>query len=227
MYQMIKRIFDIITFPFYFIYRLVSFPFKLIKIILDDKIDKQRNRKNALLTKTSQNELIDIGHYLFYEFFSEYKTFINSYLKDKKAFFSENKDLLSNYDNFEMDKLRPLEAIYIFGDSKQKLYFTDWRGEENHREIEDFLEDNLQLNNDWRNVNELRKGVEEVKQKDEEFTIELLKTIDKDLEALNKRLVFLDLDWDGYVYTVVDQITYKTITDKFGTLFHGTENLRT
>lgn len=223
---MIKSIFDIVTFPFYFIYLLISFPFKIVKIIIDDKIEKRRNNDSKLSVKTYDKELIDIGTLLFPELKTYFETFFNTFLNNKKRFLTENKQLLEDYDNFQLDKLTPLEVIYIFGDSKEKLWMTDWRGEENEREIQNFLEDKLQIKTDWKNVNEIRKEVDEEKQKDGKIILDLLKTIDKDLEALNKRLIFLDLSWDAYVFTVVDQVSYKSITDNFGTLFHGTEKLR-
>lgn len=102
---------------------------------------------------------------------------------------------------------------------------TDWRGEENEREIEYFLEDKIKIKTDWKNANEIRKGVDEKRKRDGKFIIDLLKTIDQDLASLNKRLIFLDLGWDAYVYTVVDQVSYKTINNKFKTLFHWTEKL--
>lgn len=224
---MIKRVFDIITFPFYFIYLLISFPVKIAKIIFDDKIAKRRNNVSKALFKTTDEELIEIGIYLYPSLSNDYITFIRSYITDKKAFLIENKKVLEEYDNFELKNLKTIEVIYIFGDSKQKLWTTDWRGEENVREIENFLENSLQIETDWKNVNELRKDVEEEKQRDGEFIVDLLKTIDKDLGVLNKRILFLDLSWDAYVYTVVDQISYKTIIDKFNTLFHGSEKLKT
>jgi hypothetical protein len=179
-----------------------------------------------LSVKTYDKELIDIGTLLFPELKTYFETFFNTFLNNKKRFLTENKQLLEDYDNFQLDKLTPLEVIYIFGDSKEKLWMTDWRGEENEREIQNFLEDKLQIKTDWKNVNEIRKEVDEEKQKDGKIILDLLKTIDKDLEALNKRLIFLDLSWDAYVFTVVDQVSYKSITDNFGTLFHGTEKLR-
>ena len=223
---MIKRIFDIVTFPFYFIYLLISFPFKIVKIIIDDKIDKRSYNNSKLSVKATDKELIDIGAMLFPKLKTDFETFINTYLKDKKRFIIENEELLEDYENFELDKLNPIQVIYIFGDSKGKLLMTDWRGEENEREIENFLEYQLQIKTDWKNVTDIRKGLEEEKQRDGLFIIDLLKTIDKDLETLNKRLIFLNLGWDAYVYTVIDQVSYKNITDKFGTLFHGTEKLR-
>jgi hypothetical protein len=223
---MIKRVFDIVTFPFYLIYLLISFPFKIAKIIIDDKIEKRRNSERKALIKTSDKELIEIGTFLFSELSNDYTTFIRSYLTDKKTFLIENENLLEGYDNFEMEKLNPIEVIYIFGDSKGKLWMTDWRGEENEREIEQFFEDKLQIKTDWKNVTDIRKGFEEEKQRDGVFIIDLLNAIDKDLETLNKRLIFLDLGWDAYVYTVIDPVSYKEIIDKFGTFFHGAEKLR-
>ena len=214
------------TFPFYFIYLLISFPFKIIKIIVDDKIEKKSYNESKLSTKTNDEGLVDIGTILFSGLNKDFENFFMTFLKDKKAFLKENEKLLEEYDNFELSKIKPIEVIYIFGDSKEKLWMTDWRGEENEKETEKFLEDKLQIMTDWRNVNEIRKGVDEERQRDGKFIIDLLKTIDKDLEPLNKRLIFLNLGWDAYVYTVVDQFSYKTITDKFGTLFHGTEKLR-
>ena len=223
---MIKRIFDIVTFPFYFFNLLISFPFKIVKTTIDDKIKERSYNNKKLPVKTNKEELIDIGTILFPEFKTYFQTFFNTFLNDKKRFLTENEQLLEDYDNFELDKLTPIEVIYIFGDSKGKLWMTDWRGEENEREIENFLEDKLQIKTDWKNVNKIREGVDEEKQRDGKFIIDLLKTIDKDLEPLNKRLIFLDLGWDAYVYTVIDPVSYKTITNKFGMLFHGTEKLR-
>ena len=223
---MIKRILGILTFPFYLTYLLISFPFKIAKIIINDKIEKRKNNEIKVLVKTSDEELIQIGQFLFSELSNDYTTFMKSYLKDKKSFLIEYKNLLKEYDNFDMDKLKPIEILYIYGDSKRKLWVTDWSGEENEREIEQFFEDKLQIKTDWKNVTDLRKSVEEEKHRDGKFIIDLLKTIDKDLEALNKRLIFINLGWDAYIYTPIDQASYKTISDNFGSFFHGTEKLR-
>ena len=223
---MIKRIFDIITFPFYLIYLFVSFPFKIGKIIIDDKSEKRKNNESVILRKLNESELIEIGQYLFPDCLSDYTTFITSYLRDKKTFLSENIDLLLNYNNFELDKLKPIEVIYIFGDKKQKLILTDWRGEENESEIESLLDDRLQIKTEWKNVKKQRATVDEKKQGDGEFILDLLKTIDEDLKPLNKRLVFFDLGWDAYVYGVVDHTSYESLIEKFGSLFHGTDKLR-
>lgn len=196
----------------------------ILTIIIVGAIQAFRNKKGNLLINNS--DLFEAGQLLFPQLQTDFDFFFNSFLKDKKSFLADNQELLEDYDNFELDNLKPIEVIYIFGDSKEKLWMTDWRGEENEREIENFIEDKLKIKSDWTKTNGLRKGADEEKQRDGEFIIDLLKNIDKDLEAMNKRLIFLDLGWDAYVYTVVDQYSYQTITDKFGTLFHGTEKLK-
>ncbi len=102
----------------------------------------------------------------------------------------------------------------------------DWQGEENEGEIETFMDENLQIKTEWKSVNDLRKTADEEKQRDGKFIIDLLKTFDKDLATLNKKLIFFDHGWDAYVFTVVDKTSYEAITDKFAPLFHGSEKLR-
>jgi uncharacterized FlaG/YvyC family protein len=196
----------------------------ILSIIIVGIIQAYRNKKGKLPINNS--DLLEVGTLLFPDLKTEFETFFNSFLKDKKSFLSENEKLLENYDNFELDKIKPLEVLYIFGDSREKLLMTDWRGEEDEREIEHFLEDKLSIRTAWTNVNKKRKEVDLEKQRDGEFIKELFKSIDKDLETINKSLIFLDLAWDSYVYTVLDKVSYKTITDKSLKLFHGSEKLR-
>ena len=196
----------------------------ILTIIIVGAIQAFRNKKGNLLINNS--DLLGTGQLLFPELKTDFEVFFNTFIKDKKIFLSDNKELLEDYDNFELSKLKPIEVIYIFGDSKEKLWMTDWRGEENEREIEHFIESNLKIKIDWTNVNGLRKGADEGKQRDGEFIIDLLKAIKNDLEPINKTLIFFELGWDAYVYTVVDQASYKSISETFGALFHGTEKLR-
>lgn len=221
---MLRRIFDIITFPFYLVYLFVSFPFYLAKIIIEAKIEDQkrsgRNRK-----KLKNDELVEAGKYLFPDYFSDFEIFIKSFLQNKAKFILENKAFLLGYDNFEMNKLKPIDVIYIFGDSRKLFNLTDWREEENESETEHFLEETFDIKSEWKNTNRLRKGSDEDDQDEGGFIIDLFKAIDKDLKPIHKRLVFLDLGWDSYVYTIVTQRSYKILAERFGILVHGTENL--
>ena len=126
----------------------------ILTIIIVGAIQAFRNKKRNLLVNST--DLLETGQLLFPELKTDFEFFFNSFLNDKKTFLGDNQELLENYDNFELDKLKPIEVIYIFGDSKGKLWMTDWRGEENEREIELFLEDKLQIKTDWKNVNEKR-----------------------------------------------------------------------
>ena len=177
------------------------------------------------LKLNNDKELLQIGQLLFYKSKSEFETFYNSFLSDKKHFLSKNAEILESYDNFELKNLKGIEVIYIFGDSKQKLCMTDWKGEENEREIESFIENKLKIKTNWSDVNKFRKSINEEVYVKGEFIIDLLRAIDKDLNRVNKRLIFLDLDWDAYVFTVVEQNTYNKILEKSGVIFHGIEKL--
>ncbi|HAV25084.1 MAG TPA: hypothetical protein DCX01_02805 [Bacteroidetes bacterium] len=120
-------------------YFLIAF----LTIIILGVLQAFRNKsKNSLI---KESDLVQLGELLFPSMRLEFESFFNSYLNDKKSFLTENKELLEEYDNFELEKLKAIEVIYIYGDSKNKLWMTDWRGEENAREIEQFLESILQM----------------------------------------------------------------------------------
>ena len=146
-------------------------------------------------------------------------------MKSHRIFFCKQK-ILEDCDTFELQQLKALEVTYLFGNSKEELYLTDWQGEENEKEIEDFIEDTLKVEIDWKHVSALRKRVDITKQRDGKFIIDLFAAVDKDLKPLNKKLVFLDLNWDAYVYAIVEQSSYQTIIDRLGEQFHGSEELR-
>lgn len=220
---MIRRTFEIIAYPFHLIYLMISFPFKVLKIILDDRKAKRASNINTKSKPIKDVELLQIGQLLFPKNSSEFETFFNFYLTDYKRFIYENQKLLNDYNNLEKDKLKATEVIYIYGNSKGFFLMTDWKGEENKREIEHFFETKLQIKIDWAYTNKLRESIVEEKCNDGKYITELLKTIDKDLAILDKKLIFLDLQWDAYVYTAIDQTLYHTITDKFGAYFHGME----
>ena len=200
------------------------FVIAILTIIIIATIRTFRKKKGS--TATYNSDLIDAGPLLFPDRKQEFQAFYSLFLQDRNAFIGKNAELLARYDNFELDKLKPIEILYIFADSNHRVCFTDWRGEENEREIERFLEDNLRVKADWKNADEVRKGVDEEGQRDGKFIIDLLRATDKDLEPLNKKLLFFDLSWDAYVYTVVDETSFRRIIEQYGTHFHGIEKLR-
>lgn len=195
-----------------------------LTIIVLSVLQAFRNKQKKILFKDS--DLVLLGELLFPTTRLEFDSFFNSYLNDQKSFLIENKVVLEDYDNFELDRLKAIEVIYIFGDSKNKLWMTDWRGEENTGEIEQFLESTLDIKCEWVKANSLRSIADETEYEDGEFAIDLLKAIDNDLEQINKKLIFLDLGWDSYVYTALDQESVRTIIEKNESLFHSSDKLR-
>jgi hypothetical protein len=195
----------------------------VLTIVILGVVRAFRKKKGKSFIRNS--DLLPVGPLLFPNETEKFETFFNSYLDDKKKFLFENEQILEEYE-FDNEKLTALEVIYIFGDQNKKTFITDWRGEENESEIESFLETDVSIKTDWNNVEQLRKEIDEDQQRDGKFIIDLFKNIDKDLAPLNKKLVFFNLGWDAYVYTVVDSGSFATLNNRFGSFFHGTEKLR-
>jgi hypothetical protein len=176
--------------------------------------------------KGNRSSLLDIGKLLFSNDKEGFDSFYNLYLSDKAKFLSENDEFLQEYDHFDLQKLKPIEVLYLFGNAKELLCMTDWRGEENEQEIETFIDHLLTQKHTWTNTSNLRVGTDEDKQRDGKFIIDLLKSIDKDLQTINQRLVFFDLGWDAYVYTTVDSNTFREVISTSPNEFHGVEKLK-
>jgi hypothetical protein len=141
---------------------------------------------------------------------SEFNSFFGLYFENKKTFYNQYKSILKNYDFFDFENLKPIELFYIFCDSRKLLSIIDWRGEENDKEIERFIENLHKTEIIWSNTIELRR--EEQSSKDSDYIKMLFQTIQKDISILNLKILLLEMDWDSYVYTVVDQdIAYKIL----------------
>jgi hypothetical protein len=172
-----------------------------------------------------KSSLLDVGKILFPDAIQAWETFYGSFISDRKIFISQNSQLLSSYDNFDLSNLKPIEVLYIFGDSKGLITVTDWRGEENENEIEESLNKVLKQNYTWTNALKTREGLKENQQRDGKFVIELLKSIDKDLQTTGHRLIFLQLGWDAYVFMPVGASVFNEVISKSPGEFYGVEKL--
>lgn len=215
-----KRFFKIIVHPFNLLYWIISFPFIIIKLIHEDR--KEKSIKHSSL---NQIDFLEIGKLIFIDNKNEFQSFFNLFISDRETFLQTYNDALEDYSNFELNKINSLEALYIFGDIREQLIITDWKGEENEKEIESFFETNLKIESDWSNSNKLRSIIDERNRIEGKFIVELLKAIDSDLRLINKKILFLNLEWDAYVYTVVDKNSYNKITEKDNSSFYGTEKM--
>ncbi len=201
------------------IYLVVSLPFKIAHIIYKDKKDNPSKKKKRKSDKEVNFE--NIEELLFSDCKKEFQEFYNLYLSDKKHF--NLKYGLNQHDKNANSK--PIEILQSFGDLKQKIGFIDWKGEENIKEIEEFIEAQIGQKPVWTNTILLRSSVDESKQYDGKFIIKLLKAIDSDLQSINQRLLFLNMDWDAYVYIPLTTITFDKIIENAPNEFQSANDL--
>lgn len=194
-----------------------------LTVLILAAIQAFRNRKGK--RQPSDPALLEAGKILYAADKQAFEDFFNLFLADKKKFIAEKENILEDY-FFENDELRAIDVLYIFGDQNRKLIFTDWRGEENTREIEEFISQNLNLSPTWTQTDKLRATATEESERDGKYIIKLLKAIDQDLNAMSKQLLFLDLGWDAYIYTVLDKATFTQIIALAPNDFHGMDKLK-
>lgn len=200
-----------------------SLTFAVLTFVVIGAIQFFRNRKRNQLAGGSR--FSEIGRLLYPDDAAGFDIFFTPYLTDPKKFIKEHEELLEEYD-FDNDAIKAIELLYIFGDSKEKVFMTDWRGEENPKEAEEFIERMMPVKPAWTNTSQLRANSKESDERDGDFIIDLFKTIDKDLSILGKKLIFYQLGWDAYVYTVVDSKTFGEITAKAPGDFVGSAKLK-
>ena len=202
---MTKRILEIIwfiiTYPFRLLYYLFELFFLIIKLLFIG-IFKRQSSKDT----TVKFDIKQVGHLLFPDFKAEFENYITLYSENKKEFFKK----YNEYQTEDAD-LTELNLIQSFGNMKDKLGFIDWKGEENELEIDEYIEGQVQKGIVWTNSNLLRKSISVDKQRDGKFIVKLFQAIDKDLQLINFRLVFLNMGWDAYIFLPVTQQTFDKI----------------
>jgi hypothetical protein len=77
----------------------------------------------------------------------------------------------------------------------------------------------------WANASKAREGVNENQQRDGKLIIQLLKSIDKDLQTHEQRLIFLHLGWDAYVFIPVQSKVFNEVISKSACEFYVVEKL--
>lgn len=182
--------------------------------------------KGAGKLPVKPSDYLEIGQLLFPKYKSEFENFFRLFVSDKAKFLSAHDELLQDYNNVELEELKAIEALYIFGDSKKQLWLTDWRGEENEKEIESFIMKMLNQKVTWNNVSKFRADNVSESKRDGEFVIDLFKEADKDLRQIGQRLIFFSLGWDSYVFTCIDLKSFDQITSKMPRSFEGADQLR-
>ena len=178
--------------------------------------------KKELKNKKDTSQLFNIGLLIFQNHKEEFQTFYGIFQKDKKKFITEN-DIL----DYDFNTLKPIDVLYLFGESKNLVQIIDWRGEENEMEIEEFIEYNIiKKAITWSNSAKLRNNISIAKQRNGKFIIDLFKAINYDLKPINQKLLFFELGNDAYFFTSVDFNTFDKIIIKAPNYFYGSNNLR-
>lgn len=173
-----------------------------------------------------ETEFLKIAEMIFPDYKNDFSDFYNLYLSNRKKFLTQKIFLSKDIENFDLKHLKPIEVLYIFADSKNLVHLIDWRGEENEREIEAFIDRLIKQKHPWTHTSKLRNGLNEEKQRDGKFIIDLFRSLDKDLQAIGKSVFFFELNWDAYVYTVIASKTLDEIEKKSLNDFHGVDKLR-
>ncbi|MCR8558984.1 hypothetical protein KXD93_15105 [Mucilaginibacter sp. BJC16-A38] len=174
---------------------------------------------------TEQQDFLNETEHLLGDSYAEFIAFKNLYARNLKAFRIQNDELIKSNNQFDFKDLKPIEILYLFASSKNLVYMTDWKGEENEYEIEAFLE-TLLKKPVWKNAAAFRNNLSNKKLRDEQFIIGLLKSLDKDLQTIDQRLIFLDLGWDAYVYMCINTKAYNQVMNKAPKFLHGVGKLR-
>lgn len=216
---MIKRILEIIrfivTYPFRLLYYVFDLFFLIIKLLFIGIFKRQNSKDTKEKFDTKQ-----VGFLLFPDLKVEFENYLDLYKTNKSEFRKKYKEHQKDIEDFT-----ELNLIQSFGDIKQKLGFIDWKGEENEFEIDEYIEGQVQKEITWTKSNLLRKSISVDKQRDGKFIVKLFQAMDKDLQLLNLRLIFLNMGWDAYIFLPVTQQTFDKIFELAPNQFENAKDL--
>lgn len=159
------------------------------------------------LEKINKPAFLEVGKILFQKHENEFIAFYNSYLKEKNS---------TN---------RPIDILIEFAELKEIGLLIDWRGEENEFEIQEFISQQIKKQISWNNADLLRAKHGDKDLNDGDFVIKLFKSIDKDLNPHELKLLFLDSGGDSYYLMIVKNYIYQEVIDKKLNDFHGSNKL--
>lgn len=162
--------------------------------------------REAKQKKLNDSEFLKIGLLLFSDYKKEFENFYNSFLKK---------------DEFKAK----FDILYDFANLKNLIYSSDW-AEEEWSEVEFYIDELLKQKQKWTNAKEFRSNVEGKKLPRGKFIIDLFKSVDKDLQTINKKLIFFRTNGDLYEYSVINIEKFNEIIEIAPVYFYGTEELK-
>ncbi|GHN01805.1 hypothetical protein WSM22_32940 [Cytophagales bacterium WSM2-2] len=130
--------------------------------------------------------------------------------------------IMALYERRQKSKQKRVQNLIL---DKTQLINIDWSGEENEGEIQNFIETANQQTITWTKVNDLREKQNIALNSPDKFLIKLLKAIDADIKQIDRRLLFLKTDGDNYLFTSVDEPTYRRALTQSKEEFFGIDKL--
>lgn len=176
-------------------------------------------------SSVSFDEVVFIANILYPKYVDEFKELVLLFQTDKLKFKKKYSNFIKEQElNFFSKNL--INLLYSFGDLKGIVELVDWRGEENEREIEDFISILSSKKHHFKKTHQFRKNSLKIDQRDGEFILKLFKVLDEDLKILDERLLFFNNDWDAYGFTVVSQNNFEEIMNTSQSTMLNVDELR-
>jgi hypothetical protein len=156
---------------------------------------------------------------------NRFQSYFELYSHDFEKFKTQYKTIFKKFCESDTDHVEPLDALYIFGRESDFFYLIDWHGEERMYEIEEYIENFLHKKRGWKNTDIVRSQSTLSHQRDGKFIVKLFHSIDSDLQEEDKRLLFLDLGGDSFIFTVVDISLFRKILTQAPGYFFSVEDI--
>lgn len=191
--------------------------FAIIFLMLYAKVYKEDRR-----LKIADKECFSVGKLLFENYELEFNKYYSLYLKDKIAFCKKYKRVLNKV-SVGLEDLKHVDVLYAFASDKKLTQIINASCEENEFGIEEAIEKLLETKVSLLNTQSLRALPRREGEEEYEFVIEILKSIDKDLQNINMRLLFLDSVRDNHIVLCIKKDVFEFINGKNILEIHGVD----
>ncbi|UII24890.1 hypothetical protein LVD15_16450 [Fulvivirga maritima] len=175
--------------------------------------------------KMNPKELcLQLGKRLYHTHSVEFQDYYEEYLEDLGEF----KDMYFDvYEEFDFKRLGPFEVLYAYGAHYEHAYYIDWRGEENEKEVESYVEQTFpKVKFSWSATETLRSEYSASNLRDGNFIIKLFKAVDEDIRRQGYALLFFTIDADGYCFIPTDIDTYELAIGGLKRKFNGAADIK-
>jgi len=111
------------------------------------------------------------------------------------------------------DELNSAEILYAFAKENKVTEFIDWSGEEDDKQLEMIISNQLKNKNivdfKWNFLDVFEEKLDWDKLEKGDYIIKKFIEIDKQLQKINYRIIFLTLSWAGYIPFIVNHEEFE------------------